>query len=80
MTIKVLAFGIAKEIFENPSADIELHDAATVSNLKTLLEKKYPALQKLGSYMIAVNNEYAEGQTMVDSNDEIAIIPPVSGG
>jgi molybdopterin converting factor subunit 1 len=80
MIINVLAFGIAKEIFESPSADIELNNAATVSNLKIVLEKKYPALKKLGSYMVAVNNEYAQERTIIDAKDEIAVIPPVSGG
>jgi molybdopterin converting factor subunit 1 len=80
MIVHVLAFGIAKEIFESPAADIELNNAATVSRLKIVLEKKYPALKKLGSYMIAVNNEYAAEQTIIDAKDEIAVIPPVSGG
>ena len=80
MTINVLAFGIAREIIENSFVNIELNDATTVGNLKIFLEKKYPALKKLGSYMIAVNNEYAEEQTIINVKDEVAIIPPVSGG
>ena len=80
MIIHVLAFGIAKEIFESPSVDIELKDAYSASNLKTVLERKYPELKKLGSYMIAVNNEYAEDTRLISLKDEVAVIPPVSGG
>ena len=80
MNVDILAFGIAKEIFGNASVTVDLESETTVEHLKTALEKKYPALQKLGSYMIAVNNEYAEDKTMIASKDEIAVIPPVSGG
>lgn len=80
MTINILAFGIAKEIFENSLVNIELKDPFNVSHLKLLLEEKYPALKKLGSYMIAVNNEYANGEIIINNTDEIALIPPVSGG
>jgi len=43
-------------------------------------EKDFPALKKLGTYMIAVNNEYAGEQKTIKPTDEVAIIPPVSGG
>jgi molybdopterin converting factor subunit 1 len=80
MKINILAFGIAKDIFERPAIDVELTNDATVSNLKYLLEKQYPKLKKLATYMVAVNNEYALDGDTVHERDEIAIIPPVSGG
>jgi molybdopterin converting factor subunit 1 len=80
MAINVRAFGIEKEIFEKSSVEIEWTEADNVGNLKALLEKKYPALKKLSSYMIAVNNEYGEDSTMINLKDEVAVIPPVSGG
>jgi molybdopterin converting factor subunit 1 len=78
--MNALAFGIAKEIVGNSSVKIELDKSATVRDFKTLLEKEYPAFKKLGSYMIAVNNAYAADETTINLNDEVAIIPPVSGG
>ncbi len=80
MEVNVLAFGIAKEIFGASSIIITLTNDATVSNLKYLLEHQYPKLKQLASYMIAVNNEYALDGDTVHQHDEIAIIPPVSGG
>jgi molybdopterin converting factor subunit 1 len=80
MTIHILAFGIAKEIFDNSSIDIELEEETKIDRLKFLLEEKYPALKKLGSYMIAVNKEYAADDLAIHEKDEIAFIPPVSGG
>jgi molybdopterin converting factor small subunit len=80
MKITVMAFGIANEIFKDSSVDIELNNIANAGDLKLALENKYPALKKLGSYFIAVNNEYAEERTPINIHDEVAVIPPVSGG
>ncbi len=80
MRINILAFGIAKDIFGSSTVDVELVNDATVSNLRYLLEEQYPKLKKLATYMIAVNNEYALDGDTVHERDEIAIIPPVSGG
>ena len=80
MKIEVLAFGIAKDIFGGTSIDVELDGDATTANLKATLEEQYPKLKELRSYMVAVNDEYANGDTAISEQDEIAIIPPVSGG
>jgi len=80
MKVEVLAFGIAKDIFGKGVAHIDLEDAALVLNLKESLEQRYPKLKELASYMIAVNDEYAEDSWILKETDEVAIIPPVSGG
>ncbi len=80
MKINILAFGIAKDIFGGSSVCLELSNDATVSNLQYLLEQQYPRLKQLASYMIAVNNAYALPEDTIHERDEIAIIPPVSGG
>jgi len=80
MKIKILAFGIAKDIFGSTSVNLELANDSTVYNLKYLLEQQYPRLKQLASYMVAVNNEYALPGDSLHERDEIAIIPPVSGG
>jgi molybdopterin converting factor subunit 1 len=80
MNIKILAFGIAKDIFGGSTMNIELDENATTKQLKTQLEATYPRLKQLASYMVAVNNEYADDAGLITERDEIAIIPPVSGG
>lgn len=80
MNIKVLTFGISKEIIGNSSINMELANDSTVYNLRYLLEHRYPRLQTLASYMVAVNNEYALPGDTIHERDEVAIIPPVSGG
>lgn len=79
MEITVLAFGIAKDIFGGQSIQLQT-DGATIGNVKTILEQQYPKLKELASYMIAVNDEYADADTIIHAGDEVAIIPPVSGG
>ncbi len=78
--MKVLAFGIVKDIFNNSSIDIDVDDNLSIGKLKILLEERYPRLNQLGSYMIALNNDYASMNDVINEGDEIAIIPPVSGG
>jgi len=80
MKIKVLAFGIAKDIFGSASSEIEVDASVSVAGLKDALEYQFPELKKLSSYAIAVNNNYASEDIKINERDEIAIIPPVSGG
>lgn len=80
MKVNVLAFGIAKEIVGGSSVEVPLEDAATVAALRGQLEAQYPRLKQLASYMVAVNDAYATAEEVLHQRDEIAIIPPVSGG
>lgn len=78
--MNILAFGIAKEILGGQSTDIQLADNTTVEALKTRLKKEYPRLEKLTSFAIAVNGTYVDEVQIIQPGDEVAIIPPVSGG
>ncbi|MBK0379044.1 MoaD/ThiS family protein [Mucilaginibacter segetis] len=80
MQIKILAFGIAKDIFGSANINVELRNNAKAEELKDLLEEKYPKLKQLASYMLAINNEYAQNDSPISITDEVAVIPPVSGG
>jgi molybdopterin converting factor subunit 1 len=80
MTANILAFGIAKDIFGASSITVELPANALAGDLKAVLEEQYPRLKQLASYLLAVNNEYAGNELVLTERDEIAVIPPVSGG
>jgi len=80
MKINILAFGIVKEIFGGSSIEIELNDICAVNDLKHSLEEKFPQLKRLSSFRIALNNHFASQDETISEEDEIAIIPPVSGG
>lgn len=78
--LKVLAFGITKDILGASSIQIDLERGATVLDLKTHLIERFPAMKALNSLLIAVNNEYGDENLELKEGDDIALIPPVSGG
>ena len=79
MKIKIKAFGITKDILGAREIVVET-SGQTVAALRQALNAKYPALRSLKSLFIAVNNNYAEEQINLNETDEVALIPPVSGG
>lgn len=79
MKYKIKAFGITRDILGNREIVFEVHKGERVSDLVEALNAAYPDLKPLNLF-IAVNNEYAEGERSLREQDEIALIPPVSGG
>ncbi len=79
-TISVLLFGIARDLTGQSTVSIPLSGGANVGDLLGQLHQRYPALTGIRSLLIAVNGEYAEAGQLLTDNDEIALIPPVSGG
>ncbi|MFC4874000.1 molybdopterin converting factor subunit 1 [Negadavirga shengliensis] len=79
--MKIILFGISKEIIGNNQLTLpEGHGLTTVLELKKWLLKKYPVMGSLSAVAIAVDQVYAEDETPISDNQEIALIPPVSGG
>jgi molybdopterin synthase sulfur carrier subunit len=80
--MEVLLFGIAKDIVGKSQLVFSNKDEMpnSVYDLKLAITQKYPDFEKLSSLAIAVNSEYAQDDVALSANDEIAIIPPVSGG
>ena len=76
---KIIAFGITKELLGGREASIEIK-GQTVGALRAALNERYPQLLNLRSLLIAVNNDYADEDVLLSPSDEIALIPPVSGG
>lgn len=80
MKLTILSFGIAKDIIGQRTFDMELPDGATTGDLKSALARRFPDFGNLASLAIAVNNEYTRDDCLLHEQDEIALIPPVSGG
>ena len=80
MTIEIMAFGITKDIVGNTLFQFELPEGSSVKELKEQLQAAYPRMQDLKSLLIAVNEEYGNESHILNEKDEIALIPPVSGG
>ena len=80
MKIKTLFFGITTDLVNASELQIEVEENTSIENFKTILKNKFSPLDKIESYAIAINEEYAEKDTLLKENDVVAIIPPVSGG
>ena len=76
---RIRAFGITKDLLGGRETSIEIK-GQTVGALRAALNERYPQLLGLRSLLIAVNNDYADEDVQLTSSDEIALIPPVSGG
>ena len=80
MKVKIALFGITKEIVGKPELELTAPDEQSVAGLMDQLRDQYPALRELTSFAVAVNSDYAEDDYRLHERDEIALIPPVSGG
>ncbi len=80
MEIKLLAFGIAKEILKGSQTSVSVKENAKIEDLKMDLVRQYPAFEKLQSLRFAINEDYQNDSYQLKENDEVVIIPPVSGG
>lgn len=77
--MSILLFGVVKDTAGVPVISLP-GNVTDVAGLKQWLYNSYPSLQQLNSLMIAVNREYAADTQVISAADEIAVIPPVSGG
>ena len=81
MTIRVKLFAAMRDLAGDDSANVELPDGATVGDLRRELGKQLPlARSLLNRSGIAVNQDVAENDRPLQATDEVAVIPPVSGG
>ncbi len=80
MTLTILLFGIATDLIGRSSIQITVDSGTSVAQLKLALQDKYSRLKSMTSYAIAVNEDYANDALILNNNDVVAIIPPVSGG
>jgi molybdopterin converting factor subunit 1 len=81
MRIRVLFFGLLKDVAGMATDSVALPEGSTVADLLGYYEAKIPRLgEMLSSLAVSVNQEYAGGDAGLKENDEIALLPPVSGG
>lgn len=81
MRVRVLLFGALKDAAGAEAEEMELPGEAAVTQLLELWMEKHPAARKFaGSLAVAVNREYARPEQVLQEGDEVALLPPVSGG
>ena len=81
MHVRLRFFAILRERVGTAELTRELDGPATVGELWSALRREHSALAEFrGTVAFAVNQEYVDSKTTLQDNDEVAFIPPVSGG
>lgn len=81
MRIRVLLFGQLKDIVGQREEVLEMEPGAQLLSLVARYADRFPKFQALaGSIACSVNQEYAPASAVLSDGDEVALLPPVSGG
>ena len=81
MRLRVLFFGMLKDLVGKSDTTLDLPESATVGDLLAHFASQLPQLKdSLSSLAVAVNQQYAGTEIELKSGDEVALLPPVSGG
>lgn len=81
MRVRVLFFGQLKEIVGLAQDDAELSEGARVEDLFLRYGRRFPKLTEFrDSIAASVNQEYSDFRASLANGDEVAFLPPVSGG
>lgn len=81
MRIKVKFFASYREAVGKSEVEVDVKDKTDISALLEILKSEHPELGKLiEPVIVSINREYATYNTILKEGDEVAILPPVSGG
>lgn len=81
MRVRVLFFGVLKDIVGRSEDSIEVEPHATLAKVFDCYGERFETLRdKRSSILFARNREFAAPETLLADNDEVAFLPPVSGG
>jgi len=81
MKVTVLFFGVTHDLTGCSQEKLELPEGENLGGLRRRYESRFPALLAVGNaLLLAVNQEIASASTPLHDGDEVAFMPPVSGG
>jgi molybdopterin converting factor subunit 1 len=81
MIIHLKLFAAARQAVDQELLELELADGATITDLKNELVKQFPQFESMREHLlVAVDAEYAKEDQVLMPGQEVALIPPVSGG
>ncbi len=81
MIVRLLLFASCRDAVGAKELNFEVAEGINTGSLRDELAQRYPRLGPLkGKLLVAVNAEYVDDQTVLKEGDEVALIPPVSGG
>lgn len=81
MRARVLFFGMLKELVGRPAEEADFPDGADLRAVFESYAARYPRMREMArSIVVARNQQFAELSTKIADGDEVAFLPPVSGG
>jgi MoaE-MoaD fusion protein len=81
MRVKVLFFGMLKDIVGSAEEQLTVADGAQLRSIFDHYASRFPRLGQLSSSIVlARNHEFSDASACVTDGDEVAFLPPVSGG
>jgi len=81
MKVHIRLFAGLHDLIGQREIRLELPEGATISDLRQRLSSQYPVIVPfLNTLVCAVNEEYMPSEHRLREGDEVALIPPVSGG
>ena len=81
LSVRLRLFAVYRERVGQEFIEASLNPGSTVADALAFLGQLHPdTIPLMPTSMVAVNREYADRTHVLQANDEIALIPPVSGG
>ena len=80
MRVAVRFFAMFRERAGVSHTEVEMPDGASPAQLLEHLRTQFPSLPSESPVLMAVNSEYVSEEAVLQDGDEVAFIPPVSGG
>ena len=80
-SLSIKLFASLKQSMNSDEIKIDIDNEITVSQMKKIVFETFPNLKKLNvPFFVAVNYKLANDSSIIISKDEVALIPPISGG
>ena len=81
MRVRVKCFAWACEVTGLDEIELDIPEGGTVGDLREALGEKYPPFAgRMESIAVSVNQEFSGDSRGIEGGDELALIPPISGG
>lgn len=79
--LSIKLFSSIRQAIHSDEITVNIDKEITVLQMKKIVFENFPNLKKLSSpFFVTVNHQYATDSVVIDTKDEVALIPPVSGG
>lgn len=80
-SLSIKLFASLRQAMHSDEIKINIDNEITVSHMKKIVFETFPNLKKLNvPFLVAVNHKLAKDSVVISTKDEVALIPPVSGG